>query len=264
MLKVKTLTKSYSTIKIKQKQQTAWITLNRPNKLNAITQQVLKELSQAMDQVNDDKNVKSVVIIGEGKKAFSVGADLNELQEITAETAAQFSVNGQQTFSKIEECQKPVLSAIRGYALGGGLELALACDFRVASKNSELGCPEVKLGFLPAWGGTQRLPVVAGVENAKKMIMHGENISADQALKMGLVDRVVSSTELEPMAETISQRLGECPQDMVKHAKNAVNSVTQSSFELGFKRETEAFVNLLSQKETKEKIAAFLAHRNKK
>lgn len=225
---------------------------------------MLRELSEAIGQVKHDKNVKAVVIIGEGKRAFSVGADLTELEGITPETAAQFSVNGQQTFSKIEECQKPVLAAIRGYALGGGLELALACDFRVASDDSELGCPEVKLGFLPAWGGTQRLPVVAGVSEAKQLIMEGDPINADQALKMGMVDRVVSSAELEAMAETIAQRLGECPKDMVKHAKNAVNSVTKSSFELGFKRETEAFVNLLFQKETKEKIVAFLAQRNKK
>ena len=263
-MKVKTLNQSYSTINVKQKQNTAWITLNRPNKLNAINQQMLRELSQAIDQVKRDKNVKSVVILGEGKKAFSVGADLNELQKITAETAAQFSVNGQHVFSKVEECQKPVLAAIRGYALGGGLELALACDFRVASDDSELGCREVKLGFLPAWGGTQRLPVVAGVAEAKQLIMEGDSINANQALKIGLVDRVVSSSELEPMAGAIAQRLGECPKDMVKHAKNAVNSVTRSSFELGFKRETEAFVNLLSQQETKEKIAVFLAQRNKK
>jgi enoyl-CoA hydratase/carnithine racemase len=261
---VQALNKNYSTIKVKQKKNTAWITLNRPHKLNAITQQMLKELSQAIDQIRNDKNVKSIVIKGEGKKAFSVGADLTELRDITPETAALFSVNGQQAFSKIEDCKKPVLAAINGYALGGGLELALACDFRVATKNSELGCPEVKLGFLPAWGGTQRLPVVAGVEDAKRLIMQGDSIKADEALEIGLVDRVVSAKELEPMAGAIAQRLGECPQDMVKHAKNAITSVTKTPFELGFKRETEAFVNLVSQKETKQKIADFLAQRNKK
>lgn len=258
------VTKNCLTIKLKQKRHIAWITLNRPDKLNAINQLMLQELSQTVDQLKKDQNVKAVVITGEGKKAFSVGADLTELQEIEPENAAEFSVKGQQVFSKIEAVDKPVLAAINGYALGGGLELALACDFRVATENAEFGCPEVNLGFLPAWGGTQRLPVVVGVDDTKRLIMQGDKIKADEALNIGLVDRVVPSNELEVMAETIAQRLSECPPDMVKHAKNAVNSVTKTPFDLGFKRETEAFVMLFSSKETKQKIADFLSQRNKK
>jgi enoyl-CoA hydratase/carnithine racemase len=258
------LINNYSTIKIKQKQNIAWITLNRPEKLNSITLLMLEELSQLVEQLNKNQNVRCIVITGEGKKAFSVGADLTELQKLNEQKAADFSIKGQLVFSKIEALAKPVLAVINGYALGGGLELALACDFRIATENSELGCPEVKLGFLPAWGGTQRLPVVVGVSVAKRLIIQGDRIKADEALRIGLIDRVISLNKLQTEVEAITQRLTECPSGMVKHAKNAVNSVTKTSFDLGFKRETEAFVNLLSLKETKEKIADFLSQRNKK
>jgi len=257
------LSKNFSTIKIKQKQNTAWMTLSRPEKLNAINQLMLEEISQAVDQFNKDQRVRSVVITGEGNKAFSVGADLRELYKLKEEEAVNFSSKGQYIFSKIEALSKPVLAVINGYALGGGLELALACDFRIATKNSELGCPEVKLGFLPAWGGTQRLPVVVGVSNAKKLIIQGNRIIADEALKIGLVDRIISSNKLQIEVEALAQRLSECPSGMVKHAKSAINSVTKTSFDMGFERETEAFVNLFSLKETKDKIADFYLRETK-
>jgi enoyl-CoA hydratase/carnithine racemase len=258
------MTKNYSTIKVEQKQNIAWITLSRPEKLNAINQLMLQELLQAVDQINEFRKIRCVVITGEGNKAFSVGADLTELKKLTKEKAADFSIKGQYVFSKIEALAKPVIAVINGYALGGGLELALACDFRIATENSELGCPEVKLGFLPAWGGTQRLCVVVGVSDAKRLIIHGDSIRADEALRIGLVDKIISSNRLKIEVEALAQRLSECPPGMVKHAKSAINSVTKTSFNMGFKRETEAFVTLFSLKETKEKIADFLSQRNKK
>jgi enoyl-CoA hydratase/3-hydroxyacyl-CoA dehydrogenase len=255
--------KGYRTIKLKHKRHIAWIILNRPDKLNAINDAMLQELSEAIDSLEKDANTRCVLIMGAGDKAFSAGADLTELRKLTPETAADFSAKGQQVFAKLEAISKPVVAAIQGYAVGGGLELALACDFRVAADNAELGFPEVKLGFIPAWGGTQRLPFAVGVSNAERLIMFGERIQADEAHEMGLIDKVVPLNELENEAEALAQRLAEGQNAVLKHAKFAVNSVTKVSSE-GLKKETEAFARLISSKETREKLDAFWFQRNKK
>jgi enoyl-CoA hydratase/carnithine racemase len=258
------MSKFYTTIKLEKKQHTALIILDRPDKLNAINSVMLQELSEAIDNLEEDANVRCVVIAGEGEKAFSAGADLTELQKLTPKTAAEFSVKGQQVFSKLEMLSKPVVAAINGYALGGGLELALACDCRIASYRSELGCPEINLGLIPAWGGTQRLPLTVGRSNAKRLIMLGDKIQAEEAYKMGLVDKVVPSKELETEAETLAQRLCECPQAALKYTKCAVNSVAKASFDSGLKKENEFFAVLFSLKETRKKIKDFGSQRNKK
>jgi enoyl-CoA hydratase/carnithine racemase len=246
-------------IEIKKKQKIAWIILNRPDKLNAINSIMLNELSEALDHLESEVNVKCIIIKGNGEKAFSSGVDLTELCELTPETAAEFSTIGQQVFSKLEEMSKPVLAAIKGYALGGGLELALACDFRIAADNAELGCPEIKFGLIPAWGGTQRLPLIVGISNAKRLIMIGDNLKAHEASEMGLVDKVVPLNELEGELEKLAQRLVEdsmVPQSHVEHVINSVMKVSQDAL----KRETEAFVRLLSAK----KMGNFDFQRNKK
>ena len=257
------MSQGYRTIKLNQKQHTAWIILDRPDKLNAINEIMLEELAEAIDILEEDANVRCVVIAGDGERAFSAGADLTELRKLTPETAKEFSVKGQQVFSKLEGLSKPVVAAIVGYALGGGLELALACDFRVAADNAELGCPEIKLGFIPAWGGTQRLPLIVGISEAKRLMMFGEKVQANEACKMGLVDKVVLLKELEAEAEALAQRLFELPPAALKHVKLAVNSVTKVSPD-GLKKETDAFVRLFSLKETRDKIGDFGSQRNKK
>lgn len=251
------MSRPYETIKTKKEQTTTWITLNRPHKLNAINATMLQELSEALDTIEKDMNVRCVIITGEGEKAFSAGADIKELQKLTQETAAEFSMKGQQVFSQVEALSKPVVAAINGYALGGGLELALACDFRLASIDAELGSPEIKLGMIPAWGGTQRLAKIVGVAEAKRLIMLGDRVKAEEALKMGLVDKVVPQNKLKAEAEALAQRLCECPPAALKYAKHAINSGTQGSLESGLKKETEFFALLFSTKETKERIEAF-------
>jgi enoyl-CoA hydratase/carnithine racemase len=254
---------TYRTIKLNQKQHIVWITLDRPDKLNAINAIMLEELSEAIDIIEKDENVRCVIIKGKGERAFSAGADLTELRKLTPENAKEFSVKGQQLFFKLEKIAKPVVAEIRGYALGGGFELALACDFRVAADNAEMGFPEIKLGFIPAWGGTQRLPLIVGATEAKRLIMLGDRVEAGEAYKKGLVDKVVSLKELDAETKALAQRLSECSALALKYVKLTVNSVTKVSLG-GLKKETEAFVQLLSKKETIEKIAAFGSQRNKK
>ena len=258
------MSKTYTTINLRNEQTTTWITLDRPDKLNAINATMLQELSEALDTIEKDMNVRCVIITGEGEKAFSAGADIKELQKLTQETAAEFSMKGQQVFSQVEALSKPVVAAINGYALGGGLELALACDFRLASNNAELGSPEIKLGMIPAWGGTQRLAKIVGLAEAKRLIMLGDRVKAEEAQKMGLVDKVVPQNKLKTEAEALAQRLCECPPAALKYAKHAINSGTQGSLESGLKKETEFFALLFSTKETKERIEAFGSQRNRK
>jgi len=246
----------YKTIKLKKKQHIAWITLNRPDKLNAINSVMLQELSEALDTIEEDANTRCVIITGKGEKAFSAGADLTELRKLTPETAAEFSMKGQQVFTKLEAFSKPVVAAINGYALGGGLELALACDFRIAADSAELGCPEIKLGLIPAWGGTQRLPRTVGATEAKRLIMLGDRVKADEALMMGLVDKVVPQKDLEDETRALTKRLCERSPAALKHAKRAVNSVTKACFDSGLKKERDFFALLFATKDTKERIEA--------
>jgi enoyl-CoA hydratase/carnithine racemase len=258
------VSKTYTTIKLKKSQQTAWITLNRPNKMNAINSTMRHELSEALDTTENDNGVRCVIITGEGNKAFSAGADITEFLKLTPETAAEFSRKGQEIFSKIEALSKPVVAAINGYALGGGLELALACDFRLASDNATLGLPEMKLGIIPGWGATQRLPWIVGAGAAKRMILLGDSVTAEEALKMGLVDQVVPQNLLKAEAKKLAQRLCGWSPATLKRAKAAVNSVTTSFLESGLRKETELFAQLFSEKETKERIRSFLGQGNKK
>jgi enoyl-CoA hydratase/carnithine racemase len=225
---------------------------------------MLQELSEVLGTIEKNTNVRCVIITGEGEKAFSAGADITELHKLTHKTAAELSRKGQQVFSQVETLSKPVVAAINGYALGGGLAFALACDFRLASIDAELGSPEIKLGIIPAWGGTQRLPRIVGIAKAKRLIMLGDRMKAEEALKMGLVDKVIPPNKLEAKAKALAQRLCKGSSTALKYAKHAINSGTQGSFEYGLKKETEFFAQLFSTKETKERIEAFISQRNKK
>ncbi|MDG6222969.1 MAG: enoyl-CoA hydratase/isomerase family protein [Candidatus Bathyarchaeota archaeon] len=255
------MSNSYCTIKVHKKRQIAHIRFNRPDKLNAINSVMLQELSQAIDNLEIDKKIKCLVISGEGKKSFSAGADLTELQNLTKETARAFSINGQEVFSKIENMSKPVLASIKGYALGGGLELALACDFRISSDDAQFGFPEIKLGFIPGWGGTQRLPLIVGESKSKQLIMLGENIRSEEALKIGLVDTVVSSDDLDREIESFAQKLSECPPSACYQLKKTIFS---NLVDDDFKKETASFVQLFLLTETKNKLADIASQRNKK
>ena len=247
------MSKIYTTIKVKKEQQTAWITLNRPDKMNAINATLLNDLSNALETTEKDNNIRCIIITGEGKKAFSAGADITTLRKLTQETAAGFSRKGQEILSTMEALSKPIVAAINGYALGGGLELALACDFRLASDNAVLGLPEVKLDIIPGWGGTQRLPLVIGVAEAKRMIFCGNSVKAEEALKIGLVYKVVPQNRLKTEVKELAQKLCAWSPSAIKQAKQAVNFVTKSFLESGLRKETDLFAMLFSEEETKKR-----------
>jgi len=253
------MSKPYETIKVEREESIVWITLNRPHRLNALNEILMEELNEALDTVENDPSVRCVIITGEGDRAFSAGADITGFPRATPVSAAEFSRKGQMVFSKIEEMSKPVIAAINGYALGGGLELALACDFRIASEHAEFGSPEINLGIIPGWGGTQRLVRTVGLANAKKIVMLGDRIKADEALKMGLVDKVVPFEKLREEAKALAQRLCEGPPIALKYAKHAVNFGSQVPLDIGLRLEATLMGLLFSTQDVKRGIEAFMS-----
>ncbi|RLG71492.1 MAG: hypothetical protein DRO08_04640, partial [Thermoprotei archaeon] len=199
--------KGYETIKIEREDGIVWIILNRPHRLNSINDTMVNELMDVLDTVEEDESVRCVIITGEGDRAFCAGADITMFPKLTPVTAFEAARLGQRIFSRIEALSKPVIAAINGYALGGGLELALACDFRIAAEHAELGSPEIRLGLIPGWGATQRLVRVVGVAKAKELVMFGDRLKAEDALKLGLVNKVVPYEQLRDEARAMAKRL---------------------------------------------------------
>lgn len=251
----------YETVKVEREQSTLWVTLNRPHRLNALNDVLLEELSDILDTAEKDSSIKCVVITGEGDRAFSVGADVTMFPKATPIKAEEFSRTGQKVFGKIEELPKPVIAAINGFALGGGLELALACDFRVAAEHAELGSPEILLGLIPGWGGTQRLVRIVGLAKAKELVLLGNRLKAEEALKIGLVNKVVHYEKLRDEARALAQKLSEGPPIALKYAKHALNFGTQVPLEVGLRLEACSVGLSFSTEDLKEGIEAFMSKR---
>jgi len=206
---------NFSTIKTALEENIFTITINRPDKLNALNQTVLNELNAVMAQVYSDKNIKAVIITGAGEKAFVAGADISEFLAVKDDEGSSLSKKGQDIFFKIENCPKPVVAAVNGFALGGGCELAMSCHFRLASNNAKFGQPEVNLGLIPGYGGTQRLTMLVGKGKAMELMMTGNMITADEAKFLGLVNYVESAENLIPktkeILKTILSKLPDTP-----------------------------------------------------
>ena len=198
---------SYTNLLVEIGNGIAEVTVNRPRKLNALDRDTFHALGAFFDDVADNGEARVVIITGAGEKSFVAGADISNLTELNALTGREWSVLGQRVFSKIEECGKPVIAAINGYALGGGLELALACHLRIAADTAKFGQPEVKIGWIPGNGGTQRLPRLVGEARALELILTGNVIGAEEALAIGLVNRVVPRAELLPVVREIAGRI---------------------------------------------------------
>ncbi len=237
------------------------VTMNRPHRLNAISPEMVGELSKVFEKLEEDKETRCVIFTGAGDRAFSAGADVTAFTGITPSTAVDASLRGHNVTSQIERLSKPVIAAINGYAFGGGLELALACDFRIASENAELGQTEINLGLIPGWGGTQRLGRLVGFGRAKEMIMTGERLKAEEALRIGLVNKVVSPDKLSEEASSMAKKLADGPPIALKLAKYMLNFGTQAPLDVALKMESEAFGIILSTKDVMEGVSAFVSKR---
>ena len=216
---------AYENLLYEVKDHIARITFNRPNVLNALNRKTIEELGECLDAARLDDSVRVVILTGSGEKAFIAGADINELAQRTPIDGKDFSLFGQEIIHRLETLGKPSIAAINGFALGGGCELALACTMRIASRNAKLGQPEVKLGILPGYGGSQRLPRLCGKGVAHELILTGEMITAEEALRIGLVNRVVELAELLSTAESIAKKIIANAPLAVKYAMEVVEHV---------------------------------------
>lgn len=240
----------------------ARITFNRPKVLNALNRQTVEELGDCLDRAHDDADVRALILTGAGEKAFVAGADINELAQRTPVDGKDFSLFGQEIFHRLETLGKPSIAAINGFALGGGCELALACSIRIASRNARLGQPEVKLGILPGYGGSQRLARLCGKGVAHELILTGDMISAEEALRIGLVNRVVEPAELLPAAEMIAHKIIVNAPLAVKFAMEAVEHGMEMPQEEGLFLEATLFGLCCATEDMREGTRAFLEKRS--
>ncbi|MBS7248753.1 MAG: enoyl-CoA hydratase-related protein [Candidatus Jordarchaeales archaeon] len=250
----------YKNIIFEKKGKVAKIILNRPEKLNALSPDLLEELEKAIEEVKADKEVRVLIITGSGK-AFSAGADVGAMVEATPLQAKESSLRGHKIFKALEGLDIPVIAAINGYALGGGCELALACDIRIASEKAWLGQPEINLGIIPGWGGCIRLPRQVGVAKSMEIILTGDRISAQEALQIGLVNRVVPDDKLEATVNEIAEKLASKPPIAVKLAKSVIRKGLECDLEAGISLENSAFSLCFATKDQKEGMKAFLEKR---
>lgn len=235
------------------------VTVNRPASLNALNRQTISELSTCFTELENDRDIRAIILTGGGEKAFVAGADIKEFSDFNSLRAEELARNGQEIlFNKIENLSKPVLAAVNGFALGGGLELAMSCHIRYASENAKLGFPEVTLGLIPGYGGTQRLPKLVGRGIASEMIFSAKMISAQRAKDIGLVNDVFEQSELLPKSKELAVAIaGNSPLAIAK----AIKAVNLSDTAAGFETEIKTFGELFDLQDKKEGVAAFLEKR---
>ena len=237
------------------------ITINRPNKLNALNIETIEELHNAFKKANNEKETKVVIVKGSGEKAFVAGADISEFANFTEEEGKQLALKGQTIlFDFIENLSTPVIAAVNGFALGGGLELAMACHFRVASDNAKMGLPEVSLGVIPGYGGTQRLPQLIGKGRAMELIMTASMIDANQALNYGLVNHVTTQEDLLPLCKKMAIKISNNSSVAISAAIKAINANFKDGVN-GFHTEINAFGTCFGTADFTEGTTAFLQKR---
>jgi enoyl-CoA hydratase len=239
----------------------ATITINRPDALNALNQETLMEISTRLQDAEKDENIRVIVLTGAGDRAFSAGADLRMMKGAGSVKGAELSRIGQSLTTQIETSSKPVIAAINGYALGGGIELAMACDIRIASENASIGQPEINVGLIPGWGGTQRLPRFVGKGIAKEMIFTGRRIDARTAERHGLVNIVVPPDQFQAKVKELAVELTGKPPIALKYCKKLINDSTETHPDAGLMEEAEAFGLMASTEDFNEGVTAFLEKR---
>lgn len=253
----------YNNIIIDRDGKTVIVTINREKNLNALNKETIGEIEQAFDKIRDNEEIRGVIVTGAGQKAFVAGADIKEFLAYSTEDARELSEWGHGIMDQLYAFPKPIVAAINGFALGGGLELALACHIRIASDNAKLGLPEVSLGIIPGYGGTQRLPELVGRGKAIEMITTGEMISAEDALQWGLVNYVWNQDELLDKAKELLEKVYSKSGNAVEKAIAAINAGLDSEQD-GQRSEIEAFGACFGTDDFKEGIDAFLSKRKPK
>ena len=236
------------------------ITINRPDKLNALNRQVFTDLNTVLDEVYHNHAIRSVIITGAGTKAFVAGADISEFSDLTVEESKALSAAGQESFFRIENCPKPIVACVNGFALGGGCELAMSCHFRIAAENAKFGQPEVNLGLIPGYGGTQRLVQLIGKGRAIELLMSAGMIDATTALQYGLVNYVVPQEDLLTKAKTILELINTKAPVAVAKCIEAANAVFDENRN-GYETEVDAFAYCFGTEDRKEGTTAFLEKR---
>ena len=239
------------------------ITLNRPKALNAMNTETVNELRELLKEIDNDKNIRCLIITGEGR-AFCAGGDINEESQTTVITGYQFSRNCMEVLDTMESFREPIIGAINGYALGGGLEFALACDIRIASKTAKLGSPEITLAVIPGWGGTQRLPRLIAPSKAKQLMFTGDSITAEEAYRIGLVDEVSEPEELMNDAIKMAEKIAHWGPLAMTRLKIAVNDGLQCDLQRGLQIEAALFAQLYGTEDQQEAMHAFLEKREPK
>jgi enoyl-CoA hydratase len=252
---------AYENLLFDVKDQIARITFHRPNVLNALNFKTIDELSHCLDAVRDEDSVRVLILTGSGDKSFVAGADINELARQTALGGKDTALRGQSVFRKLETMGKPSIAAINGFALGGGCELALACTMRIASRTARLGQPEVKLGILPGYGGSQRLARLCGKGIAHEMILTGDMIGADEALRIGLVNHITEPAELLPTAEAIARKIVANAPLAVKYSLEAIERGMEMPLEEGLFLEATLFGLCCATEDMREGTRAFIEKR---
>ncbi len=252
---------AYENLLYEKKDQIGYVTFNRPKVLNALNRKTVEELGDLLARAREDADVRVLILTGAGEKAFVAGADINELAQRTPLDGKELSSFGQSVFRRLETLGKPSIAAINGFALGGGCELALACTIRVASKTAKLGQPEVKLGIIPGYGGSQRLVRLCGKGVAHEIVLTGEMISAEEALRIGLVNRVVEPAELLPTAEALAKKIIANAPLAIKFAMEAIEHGMEMPQEEGLFLEATLFGLCCATEDMREGTRAFLEKR---
>src|SRR5213082_1317353 len=255
------LNASFENLRLDTKNQIAYVTIDRPKVLNALNMATMGELRSVFTQLKDDREVRVVILTGAGEKSFVAGADIGELQKNNPVEAKEYTHRGQAVLDLIENLGKPVIACINGFALGGGCEIAMACTMRLAGENAKLGQPEVKLGIMPGYGGTQRLPRLVGKGVAMQLVLSGDMISAQEAYRIGLVNEVVAAAELIPRAEAIAQKILANAPLAVQYAMEAVNKGMEMTLAEGLCLEATLFGVCCATEDKTEGTTAFLEKR---
>jgi enoyl-CoA hydratase len=253
--------KTFNKILIDIKGKIGYLTINQPKALNALDSEVLQELNEALTEIQNNADIQVVIVTGAGEKAFVAGANIKEMSQKTPIEGMTFSELGNHVFSKLSNLKQPTIAAVNGFALGGGSELALACDIRIASETMKIGQPEVALGIIPGFGGTQRLSRLVGVAKAKELIFTGKNIKADEAEKIGLVNKVVASEELMAEAESLANQILKNAPFAVQQSKVVIDKGLELPLDHALTLEADTFGLCFATEDQTEGMTAFIEKR---